>query len=293
MFRGCLSSGSRAVASTSQNPAFFHTSSILNSQASRRKGLRTKKINVARTEQRSKEAAANQPSVVLGTRPSEEETKWKNCYLSKVLVNEEELFSTTEMNPVKYDYGTVNLPKQFGFGVDEEEQKMLFYDLPVATGHMAVNNAKIMNAAERSPQQSSTVAVKDMPTEMQYDMERRKEVRKANLLAKALDLRNANAAGIAFENRRRIVLAFSTPEKPFDSGRTEVQVALLTYKIRNLWTHLLNFKRDVGNRRALRKLIHDRAKLLRYLKGQDRDRYETVLEQLALEPEAVEGELVV
>lgn len=69
--------------------------------------------------------------------------------------------------------------------------------------------------------------------------------------------------------------------------------ALLTYKIRKLWSHLLSFKRDVGNRRALRQLIHDRAKLLRYLKRQDRDRYETILDRLALDPEAVEGELVV
>ncbi len=70
-------------------------------------------------------------------------------------------------------------------------------------------------------------------------------------------------------------------------------VALLTYKIRNLWKHLTTFKRDVGNRRALRRLIHQRASLLRYLKGHDRGRYDVVLEQLALEPQSVEGELVV
>ena len=70
-------------------------------------------------------------------------------------------------------------------------------------------------------------------------------------------------------------------------------VALLTYQIRNLWDHLLSFKRDVANRRALRMLIHQRAKLLRYLRRKDRDRYETVLDRLALEPESVEGELVV
>ena len=70
-------------------------------------------------------------------------------------------------------------------------------------------------------------------------------------------------------------------------------VALLTYQIRNLWTHLMSFKRDVANRRSLRMLIHQRAKLLRYLRRKDRDRYETILDRLALEPESVEGELVV
>jgi small subunit ribosomal protein S15 len=69
--------------------------------------------------------------------------------------------------------------------------------------------------------------------------------------------------------------------------------ALLTLQIRNLWKHLSNFKRDVTNRRSLRRLVHQRAKLLKYLKRTDRDRYERVLERLGLEPGAVEGELVV
>jgi small subunit ribosomal protein S15 len=140
-------------------------------------------------------------------------------------------------------------------------------------------------------------------------------VTQANELAKMVDLRNANAAGIAFENRRRVIEAFSEPGKPNDSGRTEVQgasvvclsapfsvplifymcflAALLTLQVRNVWNHLREFKRDVANRRSLRRLIHQRAKLLKYLKRTDRDRYERVLERLGLEPGAVEGELVV
>jgi small subunit ribosomal protein S15 len=69
--------------------------------------------------------------------------------------------------------------------------------------------------------------------------------------------------------------------------------ALLTLKIRNLWNHLGQFKRDVANRRSLRRLVHQRAKLLKYLKRTDRDRYEFVLGRLGLKPGAVEGELVV
>ena len=191
---------------------------------------------------------------------------------------------------------------------------MLFDDLPHVTAELEKVNRKIETVAmDRRMQSDRLWAGRKEETD---DEIVDKEVRKANLFAKALDLRNANAAGIAFENRRRIIMAFSTPENPFDTGRTEVQgtcrsnflcrlhdvhlfpltfllAALLTYKIRKLWNHLVTFKRDVGNRRALRQLIHDRAKLLRYLKGKDRDRYETVLERLALEPEAVEGELVV
>lgn len=64
-------------------------------------------------------------------------------------------------------------------------------------------------------------------------------------------------------------------------------------KIRNMWDHLMKFKKDLPNRRALRQVVHQRAKILKYLKRIDRDRYDRVLERLALEPESVEGELVV
>lgn len=56
-----------------------------------------------------------------------------------------------------------------------------------------------------------------------YSDNKERQRRNANMFAKVLDLRNANAAGIAYENRRRIIYAFSTPKKPFDPGRAEVQ----------------------------------------------------------------------
>ena len=63
--------------------------------------------------------------------------------------------------------------------------------------------------------------------EMTAQHERAREIgrRQAEMVAKLVDLRNANAAGIAFENRRRVVEAFSEPGKPGDTGRTEVQGA--------------------------------------------------------------------
>ncbi|KAF8801078.1 S15/NS1 RNA-binding domain-containing protein [Phlegmacium glaucopus] len=269
MFRTCISTGSRAIASTSK---YIHSSAVLCSQATKRTGARNKKINLLKTEQRLKVAAENRPSVVLGTRPKEEGEKWKNCDLAKVLVDEEELVSSTELEPKDFTIGKVNVPKQFGFGVDTSEQKMLLDSLPVLTADMAQQGRLDMAG---------------------YSDNQGRQLQKANMFAKVLDLRNANAAGIAYENRRRIIYAFSSPERPFDPGRTEVQAALLTYKIRKLWTHLTTFKRDVGNRRSLRLLVHERAKMLRYLRKTSRDRYETLLERLALEPESVEGELVV
>lgn len=64
-------------------------------------------------------------------------------------------------------------------------------------------------------------------------------------------------------------------------------------RIRNVWDHLNKYKKDVFSRRSLRTLVHKRAKVLRYLKRMDRDKYDLTLEQLGLEPGSVEGELVV
>ena len=52
-------------------------------------------------------------------------------------------------------------------------------------------------------------------------------------------------------------------------------------------------KKDLRGRRSIRLLVHQRQKMLKYIKRLDRDRYDRILERLALEPEAVEGELVV
>jgi small subunit ribosomal protein S15 len=67
----------------------------------------------------------------------------------------------------------------------------------------------------------------------------------------------------------------------------------MTMQIRNLWSHLTQHKRDLSNRVSLRKLIHQRAKMLRYLKRHDRGRYEALLPRIGVEREAIEGELVV
>ncbi|KAI1790988.1 S15/NS1 RNA-binding domain-containing protein [Ganoderma leucocontextum] len=126
-----------------------------------------------------------------------------------------------------------------------------------------------------------------------FDALPRLTVRDRVHLARLADLRNANARGIAYENRRRIVAAFSEAENPTDTGRPEVQAALATFRIRNIWDHLSRCKKDIANRRSLRRLVHKRAKILRYLKTVDEDRYDRILERLGLERSAVEGELVV
>lgn len=200
----------------------------------------------------------------------------------------------------------VNVPEHFGFGVDTAEKNMLLDSLPLLTADMA-QGGEVTQLADVIQEKKAEADIFS-----RYMEHQKMQLDKANMFAKIIDLQNANAKGIAYVNRRRIIFAFSTPQKPFDTGRTEVQgaqpnhvhqicpllnlaitAALLTYKIRNLWKHLVNFKRDSGNRRNLRALVHERAKILRYLKRKSRVRYETLLEKLSLDPASVEGELVI
>jgi len=230
-----------------------------------------------------------------------DEAKWENCHLAKVLVDMEEMLSSTELIPTQQGVGTVHIPKQVSFGIGEAEKQLLFGDLPLLSsirGKLDETTESPMPMPHPVQKTPEDYAYRPTVEVLQRQGDNRVtnnqiELQKANAFAKLVDLRNANAAGIAYENRRRIIAAFSTPPNPFDPGRSEVQAALLTYKIRNLWNHLTTFRRDLGNRRGLRKLVHQRAKILKYLKRVDQNRYETVLEQLALEPESVEGELVV
>ena len=70
--------------------------------------------------------------------------------------------------------------------------------------------------------------------------------------------------------------------KPKDTGSPEVQVALLTQRIRRLTDHLGGHKKDHATRRGLLMLVGRRTKLLRYLARQDIERYRAVIQKLGL-----------
>ena len=199
----------------------------------------------------------------------------------------------------------VKLPHFVNYGVKEAEKEKLFSTLPALSAEAHVKTT-LTKAGPLLPHEVLKVA-----QAAQAEGEER-EYYKAGLLARIVDLRNANAKGIAFENRQRCIAAFSAPERPNDTGRPEVQgacynmlapvaashilalpAAILTMRIRSVWDHLMRNKKDVASRRGLRILVHQRAKILRYLKSVDHDRYDDVLERLGLEPDAVEGELIV
>ena len=67
-----------------------------------------------------------------------------------------------------------------------------------------------------------------------------------------------------------------------DTGSPEVQVALLTERIRGLTEHLGSHKKDHATRRGLLMLVGNRTKLLRYLARRDIDRYQSLIKRLGL-----------
>ena len=67
-----------------------------------------------------------------------------------------------------------------------------------------------------------------------------------------------------------------------DTGSPEVQVALLTERIRYLTDHVKLHKKDHHSRRGLLKLVGQRRRLLKYVKKVDGERYKTLIKRLGL-----------
>jgi small subunit ribosomal protein S15 len=129
--------------------------------------------------------------------------------------------------------GNVRVPSSLAFGIREREERMLFEHLPLLSADMNTRHKMTMmtnnslsgggggGGGASGHQRKGVEAISAY-----HETQLAAGVTQANVLAKMVDLRNANAAGIAFENRRRVIEAFSEPGKPNDSGRTEVQGAL-------------------------------------------------------------------
>lgn len=67
-----------------------------------------------------------------------------------------------------------------------------------------------------------------------------------------------------------------------DTGSPEVQIAILSSEIEQVAEHLKKHRKDNHSRRGLLKMVGNRRRLLRYLKGEDDKRYEKIVEKLKL-----------
>jgi small subunit ribosomal protein S15 len=237
---------SSASSLLSSRTAAFHTSAALSAPSARKRQARlTKQKNLAKREELQKKAAAARPHVILGTVASrsgaDADAKWASCDLARALVRPEELEPDAPSRRISLPADDVNadaapaaaatavdgvsvvvvegkaevrVPPSLAFGMRERERSMVFEHLPLLSADMStrreMNSLRRVKAEEMAAHYEGALAV---------------GVEQANVVATLLDLRNANAAGIAFENRRRVVEAFSEPGKPNDTGRTEVQGA--------------------------------------------------------------------
>lgn len=81
-------------------------------------------------------------------------------------------------------------------------------------------------------------------------------------------------------DKAAIVNQYKRAEK--DTGSSEVQVSLITGRIKYLTEHFKVNKKDFHSRRGLQELVNKRRKLLKYLKRSDSTRYQTLIQSLGL-----------
>lgn len=90
----------------------------------------------------------------------------------------------------------------------------------------------------------------------------------------------ASKLSITKERTAELVAEFGKGEG--DSGSAEVQVAILSERIRNLTEHLKMHKKDFHTRRGLQMLLGKRRGLLKYIKNRDINEYRELIKKLGI-----------
>jgi len=87
---------------------------------------------------------------------------------------------------------------------------------------------------------------------------------------------------MSITSARKAELVAEYATAPADTGSPEVQVAILSERIRNLTEHLKEHKKDFHSRRGLLMMVGQRRRLLDYLKRKDPSRYAALISRLGL-----------
>lgn len=82
------------------------------------------------------------------------------------------------------------------------------------------------------------------------------------------------------DEKLELIKKFGLNEK--DSGRTEVQVAIITKRINDLTAHFNDHKKDHHSRRGLLMMVGKRRRLLDYLVQKDIERYRALIKELKI-----------
>ncbi len=85
---------------------------------------------------------------------------------------------------------------------------------------------------------------------------------------------------LAREQKQSVIQQYRT--HPSDTGSPEVQIAILSERIRELTEHFDTHKKDHASRRGLLMMVSKRRRLLDYLKKYDSERYKDVIERLGI-----------
>ncbi|KAJ9119206.1 hypothetical protein QFC22_003698 [Naganishia vaughanmartiniae] len=244
-------------------------------------------------------------------------SKWDRSLLKKVVLDRNDIWysqppqydqnaTTTTTSATVNDTDTAfplpNRPTLFSQHLTSPTDiEFLFKHLPEAGLARATYLAE---SSGTTPDELSRRAAEETPAQAQASEQ----------LMRILDLRNAASRGIRTVNVRRIVQVFggpvdvasaasstsAPPAERLDTGSSQVQAAILTHRIRSLADHIAANPRDVHNRKNLRALVHQRAKVLRYYRkrvsrsnGEGLAVYEELLDKIGVDRRAVEGEITV
>ncbi len=85
---------------------------------------------------------------------------------------------------------------------------------------------------------------------------------------------------LTLERKQELVTKFG--DGATDTGKTEVQIALMTERINDLNQHLRTHRKDHHSRRGLLMLVGRRRRLLNYLQRSDLERYRALIRELGL-----------
>ncbi len=81
-------------------------------------------------------------------------------------------------------------------------------------------------------------------------------------------------------DKQKVIKKYSLHDK--DTGSAEVQIAILSERIKDLTEHLKENKKDNHSRRGLLLLVGKRRKIMRYLKKVDIERYRKIIKELGI-----------
>lgn len=262
-------------------------------------------------------------SSTAGTGNSETGNKYDRSLLKKVVLDRNQIwFSQPPQYPSQYTSSNSTFPSSTTPAAYSQslstpaDLDLLFKRLPETS--LSSLPAALAAKSGKTPTPSESRA---------YDEQVTVEAKMSEQVMRVLDLRNADARGIKKENVRRIIEVFggdlnsgvsasgTTPESEsnaaagadgefvvprMNTGHPSVTSAILTHRIHLLSTHLSSNPRDVHNKKRLRELVHQRAKVLSYYKrrvgrrgGEGEGAYLGLLEKLGLDRRGVEGELII